>query len=46
MAASQHVHNQQYDRKLETRHAPVLTALGPFPFVLNVFGFPVFALAM
>lgn len=39
MAASQHVHNQQYDRKLEKRHGPVLTALGPSPFVVNVFWF-------
>jgi hypothetical protein len=46
MAASLHVHNQHYDRKMETRYGSVLTALGPPPFVVNVFGFPVFALVM
>jgi len=46
MAASLHVHNQHYDRKLVTRYGSVLTVLGPLPFVVNVFGFPVFALAV
>jgi hypothetical protein len=46
MAASLHVHNQHYGRKLVTRYGSVLKAPGPLPFVVNAFSFPVFALAV